>query len=201
MGVSELGEPELIRVTMIDYFTSEVLIDKLVYPDIPMEHLNTRYSGVSYQQLNQAQRNRNCFKGKRAAREAVWEYVGPKTFIIGHSAQNDLAALRIIHRNVLDTFDLEHRLLEKERQRVITSAAMTENHSSEEDLQQNISSPSSTATDGKKKVKGSGALSLKTAAKSHLNRDIQSNQSHDSREDAFATRDLARWHVLNFDSP
>lgn len=34
----EQGDSELNRVTLIDYFSSEILVNKLAYPDVAMEH-------------------------------------------------------------------------------------------------------------------------------------------------------------------
>ena len=45
MGTSKEGMPELIRVTMVDYFSGVAVVDSLVNPSVPMAHLNTRYSG------------------------------------------------------------------------------------------------------------------------------------------------------------
>jgi RNA exonuclease 1 len=42
MGTAASGESELIRVTMVDYFSDEILVDNLVEPGVRMLHLNTR---------------------------------------------------------------------------------------------------------------------------------------------------------------
>ncbi|KAK4243848.1 hypothetical protein C7999DRAFT_35804 [Corynascus novoguineensis] len=42
MGTAFDEDSELIRLTLIDYFSGEILIDSLVYPDVPMKHFNTR---------------------------------------------------------------------------------------------------------------------------------------------------------------
>ena len=41
MGTAFDGDSELIRLTLIDYFSGETLIDSLVYPDVAMLHFNT----------------------------------------------------------------------------------------------------------------------------------------------------------------
>lgn len=58
MGTAVTGDSELIRLTAIDYFSGEVLINNLVQPDQPMLHLNTRFSGVTFPQLNKARKER-----------------------------------------------------------------------------------------------------------------------------------------------
>lgn len=107
MGTAKSGDSELIRVTLIDYFSSEVLVDKLVYPDVAMEHYNTRFSGVTRRDMENARVRRQCLMGKKRAREMVWRFVGPHTVVVGHSAHNDLTAMRWIHTVVVDTLLLE----------------------------------------------------------------------------------------------
>lgn len=107
MGESKAGDSELIRITLIDYFTSAVLIDSLVYPDVGMLHFRTRFSGISRKDIETAKRRRQCIMGRDNARRAVWRYVGPNTIVVGHSAHNDLTALRWIHPVVVDTFLIE----------------------------------------------------------------------------------------------
>lgn len=110
MGTAESGDSELIRITLIDYFTSAILLDNLVLPDVPMRDLRTRFSGVTWNQMRAAKKEGSCIKGRDNARRAVWKYVGPDTVVIGHSSNNDLTALRWIHKNVVDTFILESGL-------------------------------------------------------------------------------------------
>ncbi|KAK2002737.1 hypothetical protein LX36DRAFT_707567 [Colletotrichum falcatum] len=107
MGTAYDGESELIRVTLVDYFTSEILLDSLVYPQVPMQHYNTKWSGVSRQQMRDARDKGKCISGGPAAvREAVWRWVGPNTVVVGHAVHNDLAALRWIHPLVVDSLVL-----------------------------------------------------------------------------------------------
>lgn len=107
MGTTVCGDSELIRVTMIDYFSSVVLVDRLVYPDVPMLHFNTRFSGVTTRAMMEARKNRTCFFGRDDARKAIWGFVGPHTIVVGHSVNHDLTALRWRHGNVVDTHLLE----------------------------------------------------------------------------------------------
>ena len=198
MGTAKSGESELIRVTLIDYFSTEVLVDSLVSPDVDMLHYNTRFSGVSASQMRQARSQGRCLRGKRRAREAVWRFVGPNTVVIGHSAHNDLNSMRWIHYAVVDTWliesmnanykDTEARQLENS---VSTEPVSIDKGNEPKDDQQEKPK--------KKKKKGSGALSLKTLTMLRWGREIQTNgrRGHDSLEDAIATRDLAHWNVRN----
>lgn len=105
MSVS--GESDLIRLTAVDFFTSETLVDNLVFPTAKMAHLNTRYSGVSRQQMTTAVAKRTCFFGRDAARQALFKYVGLETVLIMHGGSSDLTALRLLHPHVVDSFILE----------------------------------------------------------------------------------------------
>ncbi|QSS60968.1 3'-5' exonuclease [Histoplasma capsulatum] len=114
MGQAASGDSELIRITLIDYFSSAVLIDSLVYPSVKMEHYRTRFSGVNRRDMEAAKTAGSCIMGRDNARFAVWRYVGPETVVVGHSAHNDLESLRWIHTAVVDTYIIED-LLEKKK--------------------------------------------------------------------------------------
>ena len=230
MGVSKASDSELIRVTVIDYFTSETLIDKLVFPTVPMLHLNTAYSGVTWTMLNAAAAKGECFHGRAAALEEVWKFVGPETIVVAHSGYNDLNSLRWRHYKIVDTFLIDsiparEKEREKERERLRELSipenqqkAIHENKSDHAGREPTKITPPSNQEQSNKtasikaentshaktqdkqgtlrKVKGRGPFSLKTLAKSRLERDIQTGtKGHDSLEDALATRDLAHWHV------
>jgi hypothetical protein len=111
-GIATDGSHEIIRIGMIDFFTGEVLINKLVFPteDVKMLHLNTRWSGVDYQMLHVARAMKNVLEGRDAARNRVWDFVGPDTIIITYAGgTRDLLDLRLIHRKVIDLEELESR--------------------------------------------------------------------------------------------
>ena len=107
MGTAKSGETELIRLTLIDFFTGEKLIDSLVRPDVPMAHYNTRYSGVTAADMRNAENSASCIWGRDAAREQVWRYVGPESIVIMHGGSSDFSALRWIHSVVVDSHLLE----------------------------------------------------------------------------------------------
>jgi len=107
MGTAISGESEIIRITVVDFFTQEVLVDRLVQPSIPMRHYNTRFSGVTASDMRNAVRNRTCIFGRDKARQQVWQFIGPGTVVVVHGGQNDLSALRWMHPLVIDTLILE----------------------------------------------------------------------------------------------
>lgn len=108
MGVSVTGDSELIRVSMVDYFSGETLVDSLVYPAVKMWHFHTRYTGVTQATMENARRAKECIRGRDDARRILWQYIGPDTVVVMHGGKADLLALRIIHRPVIDTYLVEN---------------------------------------------------------------------------------------------
>lgn len=113
----EMGTPKpgscydnlLIRISLVDFFTGEPLIDQLVEPSVNMLHYNTRYSGVTFAAMRIASRSGQTIRGTNAAREKLLQYVDSNTFIIVHGGSNDLTSLRLIHpaNRIIDTHILE----------------------------------------------------------------------------------------------
>jgi RNA exonuclease 1 len=122
MGTNKYGEPELIRVTLIDYFTGEVLIDNLVKPDVAMQHLNTQYSGVTWGDMRKAQIHGTALQGKAGARFAVWWFVSTETVVVGHGVSNDLRALRWIHALVVDSYVVEFGFVKRKEAEIAAAA-------------------------------------------------------------------------------
>ncbi|KAI4955734.1 hypothetical protein J4E91_001595 [Alternaria rosae] len=227
MGTARSGDSELIRLSAIDYLTGEVLINNLVKPDQPMQHLNTKWSGVTWDQMNEAVREKTTLKGKAShfrvqaetgARKLLWKFVGPDTILVGHSVHNDLKALKWLHTKVVDSYVVEHKIIQEKkaaeaREKEITEAAARRGEerlleitglatssmpTSAADAQTMGDSTNPTEGEPKKKKKGTGDLALKTLLKKYLDTDIQTrgNQGHDSLEDATAARDLVHWMVM-----
>ncbi|KAG6362904.1 hypothetical protein INS49_007999 [Diaporthe citri] len=216
-----------VAISAVDYFTAEVLVDKLVFPDDPLLSYNSRFSGVNHAQMTRAKSMGDCFLGISAARGAIWKFIGPDTIVVAHSGQNDLNSLRWLHGNIVDTqlveslpvMKLEKEAREKEanereankkareEQALRTtgkegpSAKAATNPRSKDLAQQEAqtTNPQKPTEPPKKKAKGSGRFSLKTLTKERVGREIQmGKEAHDSVMDAIATRDVAHWNVLNF---
>ncbi|GJD03395.1 RNA exonuclease [Colletotrichum higginsianum] len=219
MGTAYDGESELIRVTLVDYFSSEILLDSLVYPQVAMQHYNTKWSGVSRQQMNDARAKGKCITGGLdAVRAAVWRWVGPDTVVVGHAVHNDLASLRWIHPLVVDSLLLataaraerEKREQEEEeaRNEAAAAAAACKGGVDEDlisfarlDIASREDREKTSAQDvAKEKIKGKrkpGGLSLKALTAEMFDRQIQKGRTgHDSLEDALAARDIVHWFVM-----
>lgn len=206
MGQAADGNPELIRVTLVEYFSGAVLLDTLVWPDTPMAHFNTRWSGVSAAQMNAARRNKTCLFGVDAARAAVWTWVNDQTVVVGHDVKNDLAALRWAHGVVVDSM-----VLEGDARKAPDAAAAEEGGKAssaiaardgafsaapEADFAVGADDSKDKGKEGTKvdKPKAPG-LNLKAVAKLLLDRDIQKG-THDSLEDALASRDIVHYRIV-----
>lgn len=109
MSTSRVGATVLIRVSMVDFFTQEVLIDSLISPTVEMAHYNTRYSGVTFAAMRNAIRTNTAIRGTDAARNEVFRYVDSSTIVIVHGGSNDFTTLRWLHpaSRIVDTCVLE----------------------------------------------------------------------------------------------
>lgn len=189
MGVAESGESELIRVSVVDYFSGITLLDSLVWPDVKMQHYNTRVSGVTRRDMLEARRRHTCLSGRDRAREAVWKHVGPDTIVIGHGASADLRSLRWIHHRIIDTLLVEEVVMKTENEVEVAAGASG---------QEKIEGQRLPHTPTAQQYSGRHGSSLKALAHRRLNREIQKKgRGHDSVEDALAARDLLHWHIIH----
>ncbi len=186
MGTADSGESELIRVTILEYFSGQILLDSLVWPDVKMKHYNTRFSGITRKAMYEARDRKACLFGRHNARKAIWNHVGPDTIVVGHGANSDLLALRWIHHRVIDTL-------------LVEEAASNPHEDEGRDAERGqCSQGEAPDVAGAQKVAGETGLSLKALAHRRLSRYIQAKgRGHDSIEDALASRDLLHWHVTN----
>nr|CAG4650757.1 EOG090X01LQ [Simocephalus serrulatus] len=88
--------PELTRVTVISN-ECKVIYETLVKPDNPILDYNTRFSGITEEDLQ------NVKTTIRDVQAVLLSKFSDKTILIGHSFDSDLRALRMIHDTVIDT--------------------------------------------------------------------------------------------------
>lgn len=131
MGYTTKGM-EVIRVTIMDFFTSSVLFDEIVKPFGKVIDLNTKWSGVD--EIPQtAMTLDNVFD------VILGTIIDGNTIIIGHGLENDLNVLRLIHHKVVDTAILYPKSLTKKFSlkdlsfQYLDRKIQTGEHSSEED--------------------------------------------------------------------
>jgi len=97
------GMGEVILLCAADFITGETLVNALVRPTNRVIDWRTRVSGVTAAEMAAATARGNALAGWKGARAELWEYIDTDTILIGHSLQNDLDVLRIIHNRVVDS--------------------------------------------------------------------------------------------------
>lgn len=121
MGYTVYGL-ELIRMTAVSWPDYKTLVDILVQPFGEVLDLNTRYSGVTAEDMVSAERwvpgedhrpvttqsdqqkpKLKIASDPHAARNLLFSLIAPETPLIGHGLENDLNAVRIIHPTCIDT--------------------------------------------------------------------------------------------------
>ncbi|CAN0472990.1 unnamed protein product [Ascophyllum nodosum] len=90
---------ELARATFVNV-KGEIVYDELVKPTGMMTDFNTQFSGITYEMLKGVTRT------LRDAQAEILEFVGAETYLVGHSLESDLRALKIVHRRLIDTSEL-----------------------------------------------------------------------------------------------
>ncbi|XP_063605054.1 uncharacterized protein LOC134780331 isoform X1 [Penaeus indicus] len=86
---------ELARLTLV-CVSGKVVLDLYVKPLGEVFDYNTKFSGITAEHIERA-------ISFTEARERLLRVVPSSSIIIGHSLEGDLAALKLIHRNVIDT--------------------------------------------------------------------------------------------------
>jgi RNA exonuclease 1 len=84
------------RITLLNE-EGETLYDQFVKPDKPILDYNTRYSGITEKHLE------SVTKTLVDAQNDLQEFIFQDTILVGHSLENDLRSLKMIHKRVIDT--------------------------------------------------------------------------------------------------
>ncbi|GAA5858116.1 hypothetical protein JCM1840_001049 [Sporobolomyces johnsonii] len=86
----------LARLTVLSP-SGSLLLDEHVRPPSAVLDLNTRFSGVREEDLQEA------VLDVAGVRKALARFVSEETIVVGHGVENDLKALRLVHKRVIDT--------------------------------------------------------------------------------------------------
>jgi DNA polymerase III epsilon subunit-like protein len=104
VGVGSNGcQSELGRISVIDYLTGEVLIDRLVQPTRKVKDWRSRFSGITKKTMEKAVANGLALHGWPEARTELWKYVDADTIIVGQALNHDFEVLKMWHTRVVDS--------------------------------------------------------------------------------------------------
>lgn len=90
---------ELTRVTVLDA-KCKTVYDKVVKPPNPILDYNTKFSGLTATDFASIKTT------LKDVQDDLLDLFSDKTILIGHSLDNDLIALKILHSTVIDTAHL-----------------------------------------------------------------------------------------------
>ncbi|KAL7948342.1 hypothetical protein V8C42DRAFT_314158 [Trichoderma barbatum] len=99
---AEDGGSEPVCIAAIDFITGETLIDSFIAPSRPISDWRTYSHGISPKTIEAATKGHNCLQGWREARERLFEYVSAETVFVGYGIFQNLRALRVFHRGIVD---------------------------------------------------------------------------------------------------
>ncbi|KAK9366462.1 hypothetical protein V1509DRAFT_629978 [Lipomyces kononenkoae] len=187
MGYTTLGT-EMIRLTILEFPSNNVLYDTLVKPIGDVIDLNTQYSGVT------SVDEPGIPSFDAAMTKVLNDYIGADTILIGHGLENDLAVMRLFHLKVIDTsilFPLDNpELVSRGYKRSLKSLASS---LLQRDIQGSSRLPAvvrSTETVGVVSSDSTTPNSVVEPGASGLKQ-----EGHDSIEDAKAAADLVAMRV------
>nr|CAI5850402.1 unnamed protein product [Callosobruchus analis] len=87
---------ELTRVTIVDV-ECKTVYESLVKPLNPIIDYNTRFSGITKDQMDRTSTNLLQIQAN------ILHLCNSSTILVGHSLESDMKALKIVHSNIIDT--------------------------------------------------------------------------------------------------
>jgi DNA polymerase III epsilon subunit-like protein len=94
--VTTTSGSEVARISIVDR-VGKVVYDQLVLPSNKVVDYNTKYSGITEDQL------RSVTLTFDEAQQQVRALVTQDAYLVGHSLESDLQVLKLVHRNIVDT--------------------------------------------------------------------------------------------------
>lgn len=97
MAYTSLGY-EMIRLTIVDFFSSQTIFDEIIKPIGEVIDLNSQFSGVHTIDDAKSLSYREAMDRVISA-----SFINKSSILIGHGLENDLNVMRIVHDRVIDT--------------------------------------------------------------------------------------------------
>ncbi|KAL3454590.1 hypothetical protein BJX65DRAFT_301226 [Aspergillus insuetus] len=117
LGANHRETSEVVRLSAVDFLSGEVVMDTYVSPQGHVLSWRTKFSGVNAAILREKKREGRVITGWRAARDLLWQFIDARTILIGHSLNNDLAVLGMVHTRVVDSAIMTRLAVGEECQR------------------------------------------------------------------------------------
>ncbi|GMM55996.1 RNA exonuclease [Maudiozyma humilis] len=89
---------EMVRLTIVDFFTSKTLFDEIIDPFGEILDLNTQFSGIHEEDMKKAITYQDVMD-----RILTPSFINKNSILMGHGLENDLNVMRIIHDRIIDT--------------------------------------------------------------------------------------------------
>ena len=87
---------ELTRISIVDSKLM-VIYDKLILPGNPIVDYLTQYSGITKEMMCDVDLTLDDMY------DDMWQFMDSSTILVGHSLENDLRAMKLVHSRVIDT--------------------------------------------------------------------------------------------------
>ena len=106
MVETEGKRDEVARVSLVS--TKGVLLDEFVLPEGKITDYRTQYSGITAEHLASCKNSPSFCHVFTAAFESIQQRVFTEmtkipSILVGHSLENDLAVLKLVHNHIIDT--------------------------------------------------------------------------------------------------
>lgn len=96
---------ELTKISVVS-LNGDLYYESFVRPDHEIVDYNTRFSGITEKDLfavKSRQSSKSAVKSLKQVQRDLLKFIYDDTILIGHAIENDLKALKLIHKKIIDT--------------------------------------------------------------------------------------------------